>query len=70
MIAKYAVLVRRQSPTRLGDVIVRLPNCLRYPQQLARQQIWQKARFAGLVDLSNQWSSAHPLGQDMEESAC
>ena len=27
---------------------------------LERQEIWQKARFAGLVDLSHPWSSANP----------
>ena len=40
------------------------------PDRLERQQIWQKARFAGLLDLSHQWSSAHPLAQGLEEPAC
>ena len=31
------------------------------PDYLERQEIWQKARFAGLVDLSHPWSSGHPL---------
>ena len=31
------------------------------PDYLERQEIWQKARFAGLVDLSHPWSSANPL---------
>jgi hypothetical protein len=31
------------------------------PEYLERQQIWQKVRFAGLVDLSNAWSADNPL---------
>jgi len=31
------------------------------PDYLERQEIWQKARFAGLVDLSHPWSSESPL---------
>ena len=31
------------------------------PDYLERQEIWQKARFAGLVDLSHPWSSGNPL---------
>jgi hypothetical protein len=30
------------------------------PEYLERQEIWQKARFAGLVDLSHPWSSGSP----------
>jgi len=40
------------------------------PEHLERQQICQKARFAGLFDSYHQWSSAHPLAQDLEEPAC
>jgi hypothetical protein len=29
------------------------------PEYLERQEIWQKVRFAGLVDLSHQWSPAN-----------
>jgi hypothetical protein len=39
-------------------------------EHLERQQSWQKSRFAGLLDLSHQWSAAHPLAQDLEEAAC
>ncbi len=31
---------------------------------LERQEIWQKARFAGLVDLSHPWLSANPLAEE------
>jgi hypothetical protein len=31
------------------------------PEHLKRQEIWQKVRFAGLVDLSHPWSSGNPL---------
>jgi len=31
------------------------------PDYLERREIWQKARFAGLVDLSHPWSSGNPL---------
>jgi hypothetical protein len=31
------------------------------PDYLGRQEIWQKVRFAGLVDLSHPWSSGNPL---------
>ena len=31
------------------------------PDYLERQEIWQKARFAGLLDLSHPWSSGNPL---------
>jgi hypothetical protein len=31
------------------------------PEYLERQQIWQKVRFAGLVDLSHAWSADNPL---------
>jgi hypothetical protein len=34
------------------------------PEYLERQQIWQKARFAGLVDLSHPWSSGNPSGEE------
>jgi len=34
------------------------------PEYLERQEIWQKARFAGLVDLSHPWSSGHALGNE------
>jgi hypothetical protein len=33
-------------------------------EYLERQQIWQKARFAGLVDLSEAWSAGNPLAED------
>jgi hypothetical protein len=35
------------------------------PEHLERQEIWQKARFAGLLDLSHPWSSGDAL---LEES--
>jgi hypothetical protein len=31
------------------------------PEHLERQEIWQKARFTGLVDLSHPWSSGNPF---------
>jgi hypothetical protein len=31
------------------------------PEYLERQEIWQKARFAGLLDLSHPWSPENPL---------
>jgi len=31
---------------------------------LGRQEIWQKARFAGLVDLSHPWSSGNPSADE------
>jgi hypothetical protein len=31
------------------------------PEYLERQQIFQKARFAGLIDVSHPWSSGNPL---------
>ena len=31
------------------------------PEYLERQEIWQKARFAGLVDLSHPWSAENAL---------
>jgi hypothetical protein len=34
------------------------------PDYLERQQIWQKARFAGLVDLSHPWSAGHLLADE------
>ena len=34
------------------------------PDYLERQEIWQKARFAGLVDLSHPWSSGNPLAAE------
>jgi hypothetical protein len=34
------------------------------PEYLERQQIWQKVRFAGLVDLSHSWSSGNPLADE------
>jgi hypothetical protein len=34
------------------------------PEYLERQEIWQKARFAGLVDLSHPWSSGNPLSDE------
>ena len=34
------------------------------PDYLERQEIWQKARFAGLVDLSHPWSSANPAADE------
>src|SRR5260370_33902165 len=30
------------------------------PEYLERQQIWQKVRFAGLVDLHHRWSLGNP----------
>jgi hypothetical protein len=35
------------------------------PEYLERQEIWQKVRFAGLVDLSQPWSAGNPF---IEES--
>jgi hypothetical protein len=29
-----------------------------------RQEIWAKARLAGLVDLSHPWSASHPLERE------
>jgi hypothetical protein len=40
------------------------------PDHLERRQIWQKARFAGLLDSSHQWLWAHPLTQGLEELGC
>jgi hypothetical protein len=34
------------------------------PEHLERQEIWQKVRFAGLVDLSHPWSSANPSADE------
>ena len=34
------------------------------PDYLERQNIWQKARFAGLVDLSHPWSAGNPLADE------
>lgn len=34
------------------------------PEYLERQEIWQKARFAGLVDLSQPWSAGNPLAEE------
>jgi hypothetical protein len=34
------------------------------PEYLERQEIWQKVRFAGLVDLSHPWSSGNPLADE------
>jgi len=34
------------------------------PEYLERQQIWQKVRFAGLVDLSHPWSSGNPSADE------
>ena len=34
------------------------------PEYLERQEIWQKARFAGLVDLSHPWSARNPLADE------
>src|SRR5437867_12994680 len=34
------------------------------PDYLERQEIWQKVRFAGLVDLSHSWSSGNPLADE------
>jgi len=34
------------------------------PEYLERQEIWQKVRFAGLVDLSHPWSSESPLPEE------
>jgi hypothetical protein len=31
------------------------------PEYLERQRIWEKVRFAGLVDLSHPWSAGNPL---------
>ena len=35
------------------------------PEYLERQEVWQKARFAGLVDLSHPWSSGNPLADEI-----
>jgi len=34
------------------------------PEYLERQEIWQKARLAGLVDLSHPWSAGNPLANE------
>jgi hypothetical protein len=34
------------------------------PEYLGRQQIFQKARFAGLIDLSHPWSSGNPSTEE------
>jgi hypothetical protein len=34
------------------------------PEYLERQEIWQKVRFAGLVDLSHPWSSENPSADE------
>jgi len=34
------------------------------PDYLERQEIWQKARFAGLVNLSHPWSSGNALANE------
>ena len=34
------------------------------PDYLERQKVWQKVRYAGLVDLSHQWSSGNPLAEE------
>jgi len=34
------------------------------PEYLERQEIWQKVRFAGLVDLSHPWSAGNPLPEE------
>jgi hypothetical protein len=34
------------------------------PEYLERQEIWQKVRFAGLVDLSHPWSSGNPSADE------
>jgi hypothetical protein len=34
------------------------------PDYLERQEIWQKARFAGLVDLSHHWASGNPVADE------
>jgi hypothetical protein len=34
------------------------------PEYLERQEIWQKVRFVGLVDLSHPWSSGNPLSAE------
>jgi hypothetical protein len=34
------------------------------PDYLERQEIWQKVRFAGLVDLSHPWSSGNTLAEE------
>jgi len=34
------------------------------PEYLERQEVWQKVRFAGLVDLSHPWSSENPLAAE------
>jgi len=34
------------------------------PEHLERQEVWQKARFAGLVNLSHSWSSANPSADE------
>jgi hypothetical protein len=33
-------------------------------EYLERQEIWQKARFAGLVDLSHPWLSGNPSADE------
>jgi len=34
------------------------------PDHLERQKIWQRARFAGLVDLAHPWSSGNQLAEE------
>jgi hypothetical protein len=34
------------------------------PEYLERQEIWQKVRFAGLVDLSHSWSAGNRLAEE------
>ncbi len=38
------------------------------PEHLERQDAWQKARFAGLVDLSHPWSAGGPRELEGEET--
>jgi len=34
------------------------------PEYLERQEIWQKVRFAGLVNLSHAWSPGNPSPEE------
>ena len=40
------------------------------PEYLERQEIWQKARFTGLFDLSHPWSAGDLLAGEDEERLC
>jgi len=39
-------------------------------EYLERQEIWQKVRLAGLVDLSHAWSAGNPLAEESYRRIC